>query len=230
MMEGFNIDAIRNQAHDVSMPPTPQVVPQQAPIAYITQHYTQPTSYVAPQQYSETPVSDALAAAGVNASALLPSQIQLFRHAQPDQQARLIDLWRIAPPTYGNQLLAKHLGNWPSTSLEMEEEAAKFRYERAEQEKVKTLCAPQGPRGMAEPYMMNGYQTIAHINSLASPTIQERSHFSQQAAERDEKMAVDSNSREWWHVSDQPVEHQYGMLQQMQMQSLQLDSGDEEML
>lgn len=223
MMAGFNIGAIRNQSHDVSMPATPQVVPQQAPITYITQHYTQPTAYVTHQQYSESSVSDALAAAGLNASALLPSQIQLFRHAQPDQQARLIELWRIATPTYGNQMLAEHLNNWPSTGS---------RWEQADQEKVNTLCAPKGPRGVAEPYMLNGYQNVAHTEGFTSPASQEESHLSQHAAGRDETMAVENSSREWWRVSPkyQPVEHQYGMLQQMQMQSLQLDSGDEEML
>jgi hypothetical protein len=220
MMEGFNIDTIRNQSHDVSMPPTPQVVPQHAPIAYITQHYTH-SAHVAPQQYSETSVSDALAAAGVNASALLPSQIQLFRHAQPDQQARLIELWRIAPPTYGNQLLAKHLGNWPSTSFEREEEAARAHWD-AEQEKIKNLCVPQV---LAEPYIVNGYQNLAYVNEVNSPTQHTERDQDKHVAECGGKM-----EREWWQMENQPMEHQYGMLQQMTMQGLQLDSHDEEML
>ena len=212
------------------MPPTPQVVPQQAPIAYITQHYTH-SAHVVPQQHSETPVADALAAAGVNSSALLPSQIQLFRHAQPEQQARLIELWRISPPTYGNQLLPQHLGNWPSTSFEMEEQAAKARRERTEQEKVKNLCAPQGGRDVAEPYIVNGYQNLTYFNGRHMAVQQDGRESTEQALEHDRIMISESGSREWWRRSEsQPMEHQYGMQQQMQMQSLQLDDQDEEML
>lgn len=224
-MAEFNIDAIRNQSHDISMPPTPIVVPQRAPVAYITQHYTH-SAHMAPQQYSETSVSDVLAAAGVNATALLPSQIQLFRHAQPDQQARLIELWRIAPPTYGNRLLAKHLANWPSTSFEREEEAARDRWERAEQEKVKNLCAPPL---LAEPYMANGYKNFANVNDTSSS----HQHVESDPGEPGKDMAQREGNmeREWWRMSEnQPMEHQYGMLQQMQMQGLRLDSQDEEML
>ena len=220
MMAGFNIDTIRNQCHDVSMPPTPQVVPQHSPIAYITQHYTH-SAHVAPQQYSETTVCDALVAAGINASALLPSQIQLFRHALPEQQARLIELWRIAPPTYGNQLLAGHLGNWPSTSFEREEEAAKAHW-GAEQEKIKNLCVPQA---LAEPYMINGYQNLAHVKGVVSPAQHTGCDETKHVAECEEKP-----EREWWQMGTQPMEHQYGMLQQMKMQGLHLDSQDEEMM
>lgn len=219
MMAGFNID-IRNQLDDVSMPPTPQVVPQRTPIAYITQHYTH--SAHVPQQYSETSVSDALSAAGVNASALLPSQVQLFRHAQPDQQARLIELWRIAPPTSGTQLLANHPGSWPSTSFEIEEEAAKARWQLTEQQRIKNLCAPQV---LAEPYILSGYQNIAYINEVNSPIQHTESEQKHHVAEPREKM-----EREWWQMENQPMELQYGMLQQMRMQGLQLDTQDEEML
>jgi hypothetical protein len=219
MMAGFNIDALRNQSHDISMPPTPQVVPQHGPITYITQHYTH--SAHVPQQYSETSVSDALAAAGVDASGLLPSQIQLFRHAQPDQQARLLELWRIAPPTSGNQLLAKHLGSWPSTSLAIEEEAAEARWQHAEQQKVKNLCAPQV---LAEPYILDGYQNLEFANEV--------DHIQHSESNQD-KHATEcgvEREREWWQMEDQPMELQYGLLQQMRMQGLQLDSQDEEML
>lgn len=220
MMAGFNIDTMRNQCHDVSMPPTPQVVPQHSPIAYITQHYTH-SAHVAAQQYSEISVYDALIAAGINASALLPSQIQLFRHAQPEQQARLVELWKIAPPTYGSNLLAKHLGNWPSTSFEREEEAAKAHWD-AEQEKIKNLCVPQA---LAEPYMINGYQNLAHVKGVVSPAQHTGCDETKHVAECEEKP-----EREWWQMGTQPMEHQYGMLQQMKMQGLHLDSPEEEMM
>src|SRR4051794_18819046 len=100
-------------AHNLSNPPTPQAVPQPAPITYISQHYHHSAHVVpAAATNNETPASTILQNAGVDTHALLPSQLQLFKNAQPDQQARLIELWRIAPPTYGDQLGPRAMGNW----------------------------------------------------------------------------------------------------------------------
>src|ERR1700709_2176091 len=123
--------------HDMSQPPTPQVVPQTTPITYITQHY----HHSGHQVPNDLPASTVLEQAGINASALFPSQLQLFKNAGPEQRSRLIELWQISPPTYGNQMHPDHLENWPETSVEREEEAAKYRLQVAEQEKLKNLCA-----------------------------------------------------------------------------------------
>ena len=226
MMAGFNIDTIKNQAHDISMTPTPQVVP---PMAYITQHYTH-SAHILPQHHQGVSVSDTLVGAGVDASALLPSQIELFRDAQPDQQARLIELWRIAPLTHANDSVAKPMNTWPSISVEMEKRPAKSRWDWAEQEKVKNLCAPQGARDAAEPYITNGYQNLAYVPYVHLVSQHNTGDDNEQAAQHNGIFPHDG-SREWWRRSEgEPMEHQYGMQQQMQMQNLPLDVQDEQML
>ncbi|KIX00313.1 uncharacterized protein Z518_10452 [Rhinocladiella mackenziei CBS 650.93] len=212
MTRNLQLSPIQHQ-HDMSMPPTPQVVPQPAPITYITQHYHH-SAHQVPSH--ELPVSTLLERSGINASALFPSQLQLFKNAEPEQRSRLIELWQIAPPTYGNQIHPKDLGNWPQTNMEREEEAAKYRLQMLEQEKLKNLCALPGHenRHNAEPYILQGYDTLSNINGVTAPM----EYGSTPMEETEYKQSKDPayNSREWWHLSDdEPMEHQYGMLQQM---------------
>lgn len=192
---------------DISNPPTPQVVPQPAPITYISQHYHH-SAHLAPASGTEDiPASTILKAAGVNADVLLPSQLQLFKNAQRDQQERLVELWRIAPPTSGDQLASRHMGDWPQTSLEMEEEAARQRWEKQESERLKNLSVlpSQESRGNAEPYMSSGYDADMSMDN----------------GPQTHRQATDpayNREREWWHMAaEEPMEHQYGMLQQVQM-------------
>ncbi|KAJ9655016.1 hypothetical protein H2198_006061 [Neophaeococcomyces mojaviensis] len=210
MARNMHLGSMQTPSHDVSMPPTPQVAPQSAPITYISQHYHHSSHQTPSVQLSEDmPTSTILQNAGVNTDALLPSQLQLFKNAQPDQQSRLIELWTIAPPTYGAQLVAGHMGNWPQSSLEMEEEAARQRWEKQELERLKNLSvlpsSQESPMN-AEPYMSDGYGS--NINGTTAP--------------QEYRPATDpaySREREWWHMAgdEEPMEHQYGMLQQMQM-------------
>lgn len=192
---------------DVSSPPTPLVVPQPAPITYISQHYHHSAHVVPAPIGEEIPVSIILRNAGVNADALFPSQLQLFRNAQRDQQERLVELWRICPPTYGGQLVNRDMGNWPQTSLELEEQAARQRWEKQEQERLKNLSVLPGQqaRSTAEPYMSTGYDADMGMDNDMETY----------------RQATDpayNREREWWHMAaDEPVEHQYGMLQQVQM-------------
>ena len=195
---------------DMSMPPTPQVVPQAAPITYITQHYHHSNHQVQP---SDVPVSSILEQLGINASALLPSQLQLFKNADAEQRQRLVELWQIAPPTYGNQMHPDNLGNWPQTDMETEEEAARYRLHLVEQERLKNLSVLLQPdHRSAEPYVVNGYDSLPNINGVTAPT----EHGSGLQKEENYKQSNDPayNSREWWHLADdEPMEHQYGMLQ-----------------
>lgn len=176
----------------------PQAPQAEEPVFYISQHYTH-TAHVAPQQPSRsvsTPPTDQqtveiiLSRHGVDVSTLFPSQIDLFKHAEPSQQMRLVELWRICPPNYGGHALAHDLGNWPQTSLQQEETMAKLRYDRqVEEERAAQLHAQsqqnmsngeqhatitpiQGGDGrwggvqaehndMTEPYMMSGYEALA---------------------------------------------------------------------
>jgi len=192
---------------DVSNPPTPLVAPQVTPITYTSQHYHH-SAHVAPAVVVEdAPVSQILKDVGVNADVLLPSQLQLFRNAQRDQQERLVELWRIAPPTYGDQPVSRDMGNWPHTSLEMEEEAARQRWEKQEQERLRDLSVLPGQdtRSTAEPYMHTGYDADMSMDNDIQP-------------HRRATDPVHNREREWWHMAaEEPMEHQYGMHQQVQM-------------
>lgn len=205
MTRNLQLSPIQHQ--DMSSPPTPQVVPQVAPVTYISQHY----HHSAHQVPNEIPTSTILERVGINASALFPSQLQLFKNAGPEQRARLIELWQIAPPTYGNQMHPDHLGNWPETNIEKEEEAARYRLQITEQERLKNLCAVPINKQNAEPYIVHGYEAYPNSNGVTDlgATMMKDEEY---------KKSTDPayNSREWWNLTDQePIEHQYGMLQQM---------------
>lgn len=206
MSRNMHLGSMQTPVHNFSTPPTPQVIPQPTPITYISQHYHHSGHVAQAPVVDEAPVSALLRDAGVNTDALLPSQLQLFKNAQPEQRDRLIELWRIAPPTHGNQLTARHMGNWPQTSLEIEEQAARERWEKSEQDRLKNSRSlpDQEPRMNAEPYMKEGYED--RMEDVAN------SQGHRQATD-----PVYDRGREWWHmVDEQPMEHQYGMLQHME--------------
>lgn len=200
MARNLHLGSMQPPVHDMSMPPTPQVVPQPTPITYISQHYHH-SSHLAPSTPSdEVPASTILREAGVDSDALLPSQLQLFKNAESEQKQRLIELWKFFPPTYGEQLSARDMGNWPQTSMEQEEQAARERWEKQEQERLQNLSTlpTNDTKPQAEPYMANGYEPNNTYKQSNDPAYQ---------------------SREWWTLTDdEPMEHQYGMLQQLQMQ------------
>ena len=101
------------------------------------------------------------------------------------------------------------MGNWPQTSMEREEEAARQRWEQQEQEKFKNLSVLPGHsnehdrRDSAEPYMSDGYDADMDMDNNKM---------------EDYRPATDpvhnNREREWWHMTGQPIEYQYGMLQQ----------------
>ncbi|RFU31341.1 hypothetical protein B7463_g4990, partial [Scytalidium lignicola] len=179
--------------------PVEQVADTSSQMTYpISQHYHH-SAHIAKQasrSTSEPPQTDQLTTEiilsrhGVDAATLFPSQIELFRSAEPGQQMRLIELWRISPPNYGGHALAQDLGSWPATSLVHEEEMAKLRYERQIlQERMAQTGSHQNPLDSsddamsdestngpltpiqggdgrwnaadAEPYMCSGYELLA---------------------------------------------------------------------
>lgn len=100
--------------------------------AHIRPDTTSEPSRSPPPPYHEAIMPEAMAEAlrqhSVEPSALLPNQIHLFLNADYEQRLRLLELWRIAPPSYP---LEEHLnGTWISTSLEREETLARARYEQ----------------------------------------------------------------------------------------------------
>lgn len=147
-----------------------------APIIYsISQHYHH-SAHVPRQQSeqhpqrraSEPPQSEQesckeeLRRHGIDASALGPSQVQLFRTGAPEQKARLIELWKICPPANReeNPALA-----FTSTTMEQEEQLARLQYERQQQQQQGCMnmdCGLQSADGRwdAEPYMQSGYEEL----------------------------------------------------------------------
>jgi hypothetical protein len=163
-------------------------------IVYASQHYTH-SHHVAPtRSVSEPPVKTHIEPSDLEAvllrnsidpSLLFPSQIDLFQNADDDQRLRLLELWRISPPS-GRQgypagtdyNMSRQLYDWPPTSLAQEEAMAKLRYEKVEAEKAQQehiirhqqeLDQSMAANGLstspstqtAEPYMTSGYEMMA---------------------------------------------------------------------
>lgn len=233
-----------------------QTLPVQ-PIAYITQHYHH-SAHVVPSTASfQSPITSSPTTDGdqtspaailvqnnIDPSALFPSQLTLFQHADSDQQLRLIQLWRISPPSYGGHALAQELGNWPPTSLKQEEEMAQTRYKRSlsEQSKLRddkisngmeqdceaSKFGLQGVDGRpnAEPYMLSGYETLARRDYDLQGSAQQR--VNEMIDNRPSRQATDDyrydqaidpvyRGQHWWHnfMGNQTMEHQYGAFDQM---------------
>ncbi|KAH7069513.1 hypothetical protein FB567DRAFT_225337 [Paraphoma chrysanthemicola] len=163
-------------------------------IVYASQHYTH-SHHVAPaRSVSEPPVKTHIEPSDLEAvllrnsidpSLLFPSQVELFQNADDDQRLRLLELWRISPPS-GRQgypagtdyNMSRQLYDWPPTSLAQEEAMAKLRYERLEAEKAQQEHITQHQQELdqsmaanslstspttqtAEPYMSSGYEMMA---------------------------------------------------------------------
>lgn len=124
------------------------------PIHYASTHYT-PTAHIhlsdvqsepsrsPPPSYVEAilpaSMADILRQNSIDPAALSPNQVQLFANAEYEQRLRLLELWRIAPPSY-----PQDSDRITPTSVEKEELAAKFRYE----------AQMEAPRTMAESIMV----------------------------------------------------------------------------
>lgn len=180
-----------------------QMMPEkvEAPLTFASAHYTHSTHLTAdtqpepaqspPPPYREAIMPEAMAEMltqnSIDPASLLPSQIELFAGADYEQRLRLLELWRIAPPSYPHEqhVHAQH----EQTSVEKEEVDARARYEQQMQartvpreaygfdmyssEPVSPVSAVVKPRaasfasgggylgkGEAEPYMSNGYQQM----------------------------------------------------------------------
>jgi hypothetical protein len=175
----------------------PVQVPQQPPkIVYISQHYTHTAHLTrqeepaepSPRHASEPAHNEHMLAEtvlrnhGVDPSCLSNSQLQLFKTAEEPQQLRLIELWRICPPTdiSSNQTLAF---SSPST-MEVEMKLAQDRYLRSlaqptQQDEVMSLDGTTAQYGdgtwvglietshYMEPYMSSGYDEATRMAAQA---------------------------------------------------------------
>lgn len=161
-----------------------------APLTFASAHYTHSwhlnnetqsePARSPPPPYHDTLMPEAMAETlrqhSIDPSALLPNQVELFVNADYEQRLRLLELWRISPPSHP---VEKHVQrNSVPTSIVQEEADAKARYEQqhcfshaVQQEehmfdtfiprpRAASIASGQGilAKGEAEPYMMNGYQ------------------------------------------------------------------------
>lgn len=155
-------------------------VPAQPIVYSVSQHYNHTAHIMKPQSQAEQlqrssseplrgetmPSETVLRLHGINPATLTPSQLQLFRIADPPQQRRLLELWSICPPSQGGDIPSLA---WSSTTLEQEENMARVRYERSQQQQTTSLdgTTVQIDNGRwhqqdqeSEPYMNSGYEEI----------------------------------------------------------------------
>jgi hypothetical protein len=197
--------------------PTAEPARSEPPITYsISQHYHH-SAHLASQQpsrpASEPPQTDQftteiiLSRHGVDVNSLSSSQLDLFKTADASQQMRLVELWRISPPSYGGHALTHGLVSIPVTNFEQEEALAVLRYERQMNEERlsrtggdqqamdsestmsdESIATPmpmtpiQGRDGRwsaAEPYMTSGYEILARrdYERPSGPAKDVYSHF-----------------------------------------------------
>lgn len=85
---------------------------QEAPkaIVYASSHYTHSHHVIPTRSASEPParthiemseLATILLRNSINPEQLFPSQVDLFQNADDDQRLRLLELWRISPPSGG---------------------------------------------------------------------------------------------------------------------------------
>ncbi|KAL7628558.1 hypothetical protein AAE478_000073 [Parahypoxylon ruwenzoriense] len=253
-----NDDLVALFARNLTLQPQPAPAPQEAPkpqepeprpIVYsITQHYHhsahlahQEEPSVEPQRPSSEPPQTQQPSAefilnsyGINHTALSSSQMELFKTAEDAQKVRLIELWRICPPTstQDNPAVA-----WTRTTVEQEELLAQLRYERklAEEERRQSIMSMDGTpltpvqtgdgRWVAmsdpEPYMMSGYEALARREYEDSAKQQYMpiskdvySHFGTAVGGPTYRPATDPVYENDWMRQQQAMENQYGAFQQ----------------
>ncbi|KAI1852248.1 hypothetical protein JX266_002426 [Neoarthrinium moseri] len=230
----------------------PKPEPEPEPITYsISQHYThsahilhEPEPVVERERPSSEPPQTQQPSAelilthhGVDPAALSSSQMELFKTAEEGQKLRLIELWRICPPSNPQENLASA---WSNTSVEQEEMLAQLRYERKLEEDAQkqhqmsmdgTPLTPvqtgqgewSGTISYMEPYMMSGYEEMARREYEESVRRQQEeamnrpknvySHFGSAVGGPTYRPATDPVYNSDWTRQQQAMENQYGAFQ-----------------
>ena len=183
----------------------------------MSQHYIQPTRPRTPTTH------DILSEHNIDSSYLSSTQLSLFENAPPEQRDRLIELWRISPPTQdrGGQVEV-----FEQTTVEREEELAILRYEKnlaegglAEQQQAGTKERYEDSLTV-EPYMKSGYEILAERDYQLQlrGNNNGKDTYSPLGSAVGYQPAYDPafSGKEWWRdfVGQQPMEFQYGMLDQ----------------
>lgn len=212
-------------------PPTPSLSsPSSAsapePIVYsITQHYHhsahQATPSMAPTDSSRSINPQGVVQGGqreedmsdeeilrrhkINPDALFQSQIALFRRASLEQKARLVELWQISPPGFGNppslQSHAPVNGGQQEYGDSMDHDGGQIH-----------------DTDTAEPYVLSGYETLAqreyNLSSNSAPPTISRGEMSAstETSATDYTRSTDPvyKGHDYWQSDPQPIEHQYG--------------------
>lgn len=173
------------------------------PITYsITRHYNHST-HQAPAviqqteakplvpQINEVSPEEALLRNNVDPSSLFPSQLTLFKQAEPDQKLRLIELWRIYPQVA--QRPQQESGAWNATGARQDQNiflgghapgldrnAGTSRFSSDDETMVdgmeEDLRSMHGGDRHAEPYMVSGYETLAKRDYELSAGLQPLEH------------------------------------------------------
>ncbi|KAF1945488.1 hypothetical protein EJ02DRAFT_369417 [Clathrospora elynae] len=224
--------------------------PQQ--IIYASQHYTH-SYHVAPSRSASEPalkthidssdLATVLLRNSIDPTLLFPSQIDLFRNADNDQRLRLLELWRISPPsgrqghpTGTDYAMSRQLYDWPPTSLAQEEAMAKLRYEKqqqqqeevAQQEAIRQHQQQLEQSMAAEPYMASGYELMAR-REYEDSALKETNKYNQAT----DPVYNNTGGNGLWQknvgsVAD--MENNYGAYVHAREYGLQAGYGDDEMV
>jgi exonuclease VII large subunit len=227
-------------------------------IVYASQHYTH-SHHVAPRSASEPPMKthidpshlgDVLLRNSIDPSLLFPSQIELFQNADDDQRLRLLELWRISPPT-GRQgypsgtdyNMSRQLYDWPPTSLAQEEAMAKLRYEKQQADAAQQKAIQQHQQQLEqsmnaasaepEPYMASGYEMMARREYEESARAENALKESNKYNQATDPVYNNTGNHGLWQknvgsISD--MENNYGAYAYAREYGLQAGYGDEEMV
>ncbi|KAI6854391.1 hypothetical protein KC338_g9273 [Hortaea werneckii] len=153
-----------------------------SPVHYISTHYTgtphirsdttSEPSRSPPPPYHEAireheAMAETLRQHSIDPSALLPTQVELFANADYEQKLRLLELWRIVPPSYP---LEVHMSRYlRPTSMEDEEASARQRYEIRVQTAAQTLPTTEEEKRMGDPTASEPISPIREAGEPAWP-------------------------------------------------------------
>ena len=201
------------------------------PVTYsITQHYHHSAHVVPLKSSSQTSDtgSDSLRSSSsresvqytlfqhnIDPSRLSSSQLALLEQAGLEERARLLGLWRLSPPDTSYFGLQEHAHDYDE-ERQIHEDCRGDSITRSSAE----------PRQVAEPYMTSGYESLAQrdyneqANLVYSPVGLAKMYsplVSPMGGQYNRATDPIYGSKEWWHhsIAQEPMEHQYGMFDQM---------------
>ncbi|GME45225.1 uncharacterized protein LTHEOB_2780 [Neofusicoccum parvum] len=180
---------IELESHQEQQPPQQEEQQQhRQPIVYASTHYTPNTTHLLSRTHSAPnlnspaaiPTTNLLPSSRTNPALLAifsrhsididdlsPGQLELFTGADADQQLRLLELWRITL-----RGAAAEDGVWTSaTSLEMEEQLARERWERMQSHHHHRAPAQLSTTDMEMMTDDEGTTTASSPTSVASPSM-----------------------------------------------------------